>query len=434
MTGVLRDDGLSPGVLLAGRYRLIDRIGLGGMAVIWRAHDETLDRLVAVKVLDLSLSSDVRLRDLVRREAWAGARLNHPDVASVHDFVHLGAFGMLVMQLVEGEPLADLIAAGPLEWSDAVRIGARVAAVLDHAHHRGVVHRDITPDNVVIHGEQVTVLDFGIAAKIGEPDDDSTGASFGTPAYVAPERLDGTPAHAATDVYALGVILYEMLSGRVPFKVRGWDDVAAEHPRPIPLRTPGAPAALEILIRRMLSRDPHERPRAAEIRSRLEGMLAPSRRRSVAAVVSVVAVLTALIALWRPWNAPQTPVNLPTQPAPSSAVPSVASTPSPSASQTGAPYIPIPPSLTPSVTPPPMTEQQARSAFYMLVNDGVAAGTIRSDVGLDLEQMVRNATQLSHLDSVRAKINDRDRERSVPESLASQLRSALDSVARAMQA
>jgi serine/threonine-protein kinase len=156
----MADDGLSPGDLLAGRYRLIDRVGAGGMAVIWRAHDETLERLVAVKVLDLSLSGDARMRDLVRREAWAAARLNHPDVASVHDFVQVGDFGVLVMQLVEGSPVADLIAAGPLPWQEALRIGMRVAQVLDHAHHRGVIHRDITPDNIVVHGDRVTVLDF----------------------------------------------------------------------------------------------------------------------------------------------------------------------------------------------------------------------------------------------------------------------------------
>src|SRR5688572_26743395 len=231
------------------------------MAVIWRAHDETLERLVAVKVLDLALSGDARMRDLVRREAWAAARLNHPDVASVHDFVVDGDHvGVLVMQLVEGEPLADLIALGPLPWRETVRIGLRIARVLALAHSRGVIHRDITPDNVVVEADRVTVLDFGIAARVGEPDEDSTGASFGTPAYVAPERLDGTPAQTATDVYALGVVLFEMMTGRVPFKVAGWDDVATDHgPVPTP-RPPGAPRRLSILVRCMLDRDPAERP------------------------------------------------------------------------------------------------------------------------------------------------------------------------------
>src|SRR5688500_18627737 len=114
----MTDDGLTPGDLLAGRYRLIDRLGSGGMAVIWRAHDETLERLVAVKVLDLSLAGDVRMRELVRREAWAAARLNHPDVAGVHDFIQLGDFGVLVMEVVEGTPVADLIAAGPMPWRE----------------------------------------------------------------------------------------------------------------------------------------------------------------------------------------------------------------------------------------------------------------------------------------------------------------------------
>lgn len=435
----MREDGLSPGDLLAGRYRLIDRIGLGGMAVIWRAHDETLDRLVAVKVLDLSLSSDIRLRDLVRREAWAGARLNHPDVASVHDFVHLGAFGMLVMQLVEGEPLADLIAAGPLPWADAARIGARVAAVLDHAHHRGVVHRDVTPDNVVIHGDQVTVLDFGIAARIGEPDDDNTGASFGTPAYVAPERLDGTPAQTATDIYALGVILYEMLTGRVPFRVRGWEDVASAHGSPSPI---GVHPRLEALVLRMLSRDTSMRPRASEIKAQLDAMVAPARSRIPAIAAGLVAVAVAALALWRPWHVTSPGAVPSVSPSPypvvvtvpsvmPSPVPSAPASPTPSRPAPTVPVITAPPS---SPSPSPVTKQQAVAAINSLIDDGMASGAIRDDAGLDLKQMVRNATEVSHLDSVRMKIDDREREGSVTSELAGDLRSAVDTLSTAMRA
>jgi serine/threonine protein kinase len=409
----MTDDGLTPGDLLGGRYRLIDRIGAGGMAVIWRAHDETLDRLVAVKVLDLSLNSDTTTRDLVRREAWATARLNHPDVASVHDFVHLGHFGVLVMQLVAGEPLADTIAAGPLPWGEALRIGLRVAQVLDHAHHRGVVHRDITPDNIVVDGERVTVLDFGIAARIGEPDEDSTGSSFGTPAYVAPERLDGTPARTATDVYALGAVLFEMLTGRVPFKVRGWADVTA-NPGPIPvIRVPGLPATVNEIVRQMLARDPSDRPRAAEVAQVLAQALRPRRSLAAPALVTAAAAAVAAAFIWWPSPSPSPPVAQPSVPASASA----------------------PASVVPQAVPTPaLTRASALSTVMRTISDGVAGGQIRPDAGLDLQQLVRNAVEASQLDGVEDKIAAREREGAITPAVARQLRAAVAALAATMRA
>lgn len=404
----MTDDGLSPGDLLGGRYRLIDRLGAGGMAVIWRAHDETLDRLVAVKVLDLTLSGDARMRDLVRREAWAAARLNHPDVANVHDFVHLGHFGMLVMQLVPGEPLADTIAAGPMPWGEALRIAQRVALVLDHAHHRGVVHRDITPDNIVVDGERVTVLDFGIAARIGEPDEDSSGSSFGTPAYVAPERLDGTPAQTATDVYALGVVLFEMLTGRVPFKVRRWDDLATD-PGPMPsLHINGMPAAVNGLLRRMLVRDPAQRPRAGEVADALGKALRPKRSLAAPALVTAAAAAVAAAFIW--WPSPQS-------------VPSSVPSPAPSAS--------VAPQSTPQPTPV-LTRDTALHALLAAINNGVASGQIRPDAGLDLKQLVQNASRLADLATVDEKITAREREGAITPGTARDLHMAVAALASTM--
>jgi serine/threonine-protein kinase len=411
----MTDDGLSPGDLLAGRYRLIDRLGAGGMAVIWRAHDETLDRLVAVKVLDLTLNGDARTRDLVRREAWAAARLNHPDVASVHDFVHLGHFGVLVMQLVSGEPLADTIAAGPLPWGEALRIASRVALVLDHAHHRGVVHRDITPDNIVVDGDRVTVLDFGIAARIGEPDDDGTGASFGTPAYVAPERLDGTPAQTATDVYALGVVLFEMLTSRVPFKIRNWDDLALE-PGPVPaLPINGLPGAVGDLVRRMLARDPAARPRAAEVAAVLGQALRPRRSLAAPALVTAGAAAVAAAFIWWPAPAPQVAATLPTS------TPRPTATTGPSASQSVAPQ-----------PTPALTRDTALHAVLSTISDGVAKGQIRPDAGLDLQQLVQNARATSDLDGVQQKITTREREGAISAGAARELKAAVAALAATM--
>src|SRR5262245_42524070 len=210
------------GDLLARRYRLIDRVGAGGMSVVWRARDEVLDRLVAVKWLGSELADDDLYRDLVRREAWATARIKHPAVANVYDYGEVAGRGgqqlaYVVMEMLDGESLADRLRLGRIPWQEAVAICAQVADALATAHEQGVVHRDISPDNVMLTSSGVRVFDFGIAAPIGEPDDDATGSTFGTPAYVAPERLDGQPAQTATDVYSLGVMLFEMLTGHPPF-------------------------------------------------------------------------------------------------------------------------------------------------------------------------------------------------------------------------
>ncbi|GIF99751.1 hypothetical protein Cci01nite_48450 [Catellatospora citrea] len=404
---------LRAGDLMVERYRLIDRIGVGGMAVIWRARDETLDRLVALKVLDPRLYGDERLRELARREAWAVARLNHPDVAGVHDFVRTSTpdgqeIAVIVLQLVAGEPLADRIALGALPWREAVRIGVRIAAVLEVAHRRGVVHRDITPDNVMVHGEQVTVLDFGIAARVGEPDDDSTGASFGTPAYVAPERLDGMPAEPATDVYALGVVLYEMLTGRPPFRVRGWDDVAADHGPVVPPDVPELPRSVAAMVTAALRRDPAGRPSAAEVARVLRAVPARSPRRllPMAVVAAGVAVLGALVWTLPTRESPRDPgqaVGTPPASTPgfgaqsASPAPSGSTSPTPALSPTAngsrpAPSTPPPAGQSPSPLPV-LTVKQAQDAALKTIDDAARDGKVRTDVATDLRNTVNNLVQ-----------------------------------------
>lgn len=444
----MTDNGLRSGDLLGERYRLIDRIGAGGMSVIWRAKDETLDRLVAIKVLDPDLAGDERLRELARREAWAAARLNHPDVASVHDFVRCVRRGqeiaIIVLQLVPGDPLAERIALGPLPWREAVRIAGRVASVLSVAHRAGVVHRDVTPDNIMVHGHKVTVLDFGIAARVGEPDDDSTGATFGTPAYIAPERLDGTPAQAATDVYALGVVLHEMLTGTVPFRVRGWDDVAVDHGQPPAPLVAGLPRKVSEIIQRCLRRDPHERPHATEVAMVLDRVVAsPPRRwlRVGAFAAGGAVVVSALATAW--WFggdqlAPRgvaAATSSPTSPAiatPSAQSPSPAGTTSPASSATPRP--PTTPAPTPTRAPVPVpvtpTVGAALATVMDTIDTGLAHGQVRDDVALDLRQTIRNVANNSStkalLDQgakdVRTKINSREREGSLDPGLAERLR------------
>ncbi|WP_329104094.1 protein kinase [Micromonospora sp. NBC_01699] len=265
---------LYAGGLLARRYRLIDQIGAGGMSVIWRARDEVLDRVIAIKVLAASLAADARFRDMVREEARAAAQLVHPHVTAVHDYGEEIApngtvTAFVVMELLTGEELETLLLDGPLPWAEAVEICAQVAEALAAAHELGIVHRDITPSNIMMTSVGAKVLDFGIATHIGAPDEDEDGETFGTPAYVAPERLDGTPAQPATDTYSLGVLLYETLTGRVPYPAETWDDLteALRTGGPVPPLTgvPDLPPRVADACLRCLVRAPADRPTAYEV-------------------------------------------------------------------------------------------------------------------------------------------------------------------------
>jgi serine/threonine-protein kinase len=257
---------------LGGRYRLVQRIGVGGMSEVWRGHDEVLDRPVAVKIMAPSLEGtlgELVTTDLVRTEARSAARLAHPNVAGVHDFGTSQTPGRdvpyIVMELVEGQTLGDHLDSGPLDWRIAVRVGAEVAAALAAAHAEHVVHRDIKPSNIMLTPAGAKVLDFGIAAATGSPDPDPDGPVMGTPAYVAPERFDGLPATPATDMFALGVLLYHSISGRLPWQAATntqlIDRQRNEHPDPLP-HFDGLPPEVLDMCSRCLDPDPLERPTA----------------------------------------------------------------------------------------------------------------------------------------------------------------------------
>ncbi|WP_305076018.1 MULTISPECIES: serine/threonine-protein kinase [Micromonospora] len=275
---------LHAGRLLARRYRLIDQIGAGGMSVIWRARDEVLDRTVALKVLAPSLAADARFRDMVREEARSAAQLVHPHVTAVHDYGETLApdgsiTSFVVMELLAGEELEYRLTEGPLPWPEAVEIGAQVAEALAAAHRLGIVHRDITPANVMMTPVGAKVLDFGIATHVGAPDEDEDGGTFGTPAYVAPERLDGAPAQPATDIYSLGVLLYETLTGQVPYPADTWEQLGAaleSGDEPPPLEVPGLPSEVVRICLRCLSRQPRDRPTAHQVALALRDQLLPA--------------------------------------------------------------------------------------------------------------------------------------------------------------
>ncbi|MEH1168597.1 protein kinase [Micromonospora sp. CPCC 205539] len=409
---------LHPGRLLARRYRLIDQIGAGGMSVIWRARDEVLDRVVALKVLAPSLAADARFRDMVREEARAAAQLVHPHVTSVHDYGETVApdgsiTSFVVMELLNGEGLELRLIEGPLPWAEAVEVGAQVADALAAAHRLGIVHRDITPANVMMTAVGVKVLDFGIATRVGAPDEDEDGATFGTPAYVAPERLDGAPAQPATDVYSLGVLLHEALTGRVPYPAATWEQLSAalaSGPPPTLADVPDLPPAVARICLRSLAKDPADRPTARQVATTMRDQLLPndagpgdagpgdagpgdagpgdagpgrSRRWPVLLLVpAVLAVGVALaVAALLPdeRSAPQTrPTASPV--APTSIVPPATEPSRPA----------TPPSITVSPDPRPGTLVEAANRVDALIGAGVTAGEIRADVGTDLRNELRN--------------------------------------------
>lgn len=269
--------------LLAGRYRLVERLGAGGMSVVWRGFDEVLGRQVAVKVLPPSTSADPSFRRRLRAEAQAAARLTHPHITNVYDYgeattVDGEPVPYVVMELVDGESLAAVLArVRLLPWPTAVRISAEVAAALAAAHARGIVHRDVTPANVMLTASGAKVVDFGISALIGENDTDDDGSLLGTPAYLAPERLEGGQVSPATDVYAVGLLIYRMLIGQLPWDVGTTTALLRAHqytePEPMP-PVDGLPPQVDALIGRCLEKRPADRPSSAEMAHVLAGVSA----------------------------------------------------------------------------------------------------------------------------------------------------------------
>ena len=262
---------------LADRYELDSLIGRGGMAEVWRATDRRLHRPVAVKILNQLSLGDPAALERFRREALVVGRVTHPNIVAAYDFGTEDDRPYLVMELVTGQTLHDRIADGPLPIAEATRVAAQIAAALDAAHRAGVVHRDIKPQNVIVLPDGlVKVLDFGIA-RLQEATGGLTRTAtvVGTSHYMAPEQASGQPADGRTDLYALGCVLYAMLTGAPPFPDGNAMTVLYQHlhqqPRPIRELRPEVPAALSDLVTRLLAKRPADRPEsAAEVRRQLE--------------------------------------------------------------------------------------------------------------------------------------------------------------------
>lgn len=253
--------------VLQGRYELRGEIGRGGMATIWRAYDRELDREVAVKLLHPQYAGDPEFLERFRREARAAAGLTHPNVAAIFDVGQDTQSGapFIVMELVEGDDLKSRIRRGGAAPERFVRqVGATVASALEFAHRRGLVHRDVKPQNILLGLDgRVRLSDFGIAQALNASSLTRTGAVMGTVQYMAPEVVRGQPASAASDVYSLGVVLYELATGQQPFRGDSDMAVALAHVESMPASprqvNPAVPADLEAIILRALAKRPSER-------------------------------------------------------------------------------------------------------------------------------------------------------------------------------
>jgi len=318
-------DAGSPMALELGPYRVIREIGAGGMGVVYEGLDARLGRRVALKLLPPEWSRDAGAKERFVREARAAAALDHPNICNVHD-VGESDDGQLfiVMAHYEGETLAHKIARGPLPPAEARELAIQVARGLERAHAAGIVHRDVKPSNIMVTEvepgdirasqglppDRAKILDFGIAQVAGGAGVTHRGESPGTPAYMSPEQASGDPVDERTDVWSLGVVLYEMLTGRRPFV--GGDaraviyQILNREPEPVEKLCPGLPIPLTRAVKRAMAKDPAQRQQSiAELRAELEHTLVPRsgrigfpRWRPLAATLAAVAGLSALGGWW----------------------------------------------------------------------------------------------------------------------------------------
>jgi eukaryotic-like serine/threonine-protein kinase len=256
--------------LLAGRYRLINQIAAGGVGEVWRAEDQMLARPVAVKLLLADYAQHAETRARFRFEAQHAASLSHPAIAQVYDY-HEGNAEFrpfLVMELIDGPSLAEVLAAGPIDPERVMDIVAQAAAGLAAAHQAGLVHRDIKPANLLLTSDgQVKITDFGIAHAAGSAPITHHGQLIGTPAYLAPERVAGQTAGPPSDLYSLGILAHECLTGARPYEGTPMEIVLAHGQRALPALPWSVPAPVAGFIGELTARDPAARPASARLAS-----------------------------------------------------------------------------------------------------------------------------------------------------------------------
>ena len=334
---------LTPGTRL-GAYEVLALLGSGGMGEVYRARDTRLERVVAIKVLPASVAGDPDRRQRLDREARAISSLNHPHICTLYDVGHQDGVDYLVMELLEGQTLAERLTKGALPLDQAVQYATQLADALDVAHRHGIVHRDLKPANIFIarsgpSGTTIAkLLDFGIAkaAALGPVAATASatltdeGTLLGTLQYMAPEQLEGRGADTRSDLFAFGAVLYEMLTGRRAFPGESQASVIAavldSEPPPLSVGQSLTPPALEYLVKTCLAKNPDERWQAAgDVRRQLEWIAASARSaatettaglrvRRQLRLMRTLALLTSLVALiivgglsWYVWTGPTAP-------------------------------------------------------------------------------------------------------------------------------
>ncbi|HVG06620.1 MAG TPA: tetratricopeptide repeat protein [Thermoanaerobaculia bacterium] len=344
---------LEPGDLLAGRYRIQERIGSGGMGVVYRAFDQELGICIAVKVLRPDLAGDGRVETRLRRELLLNRQVSHRNAVRIHDIGQDGGYLFLTLDLVEGRSLREVLRGdGPLSPDRAVGIARQLALALEAAHAEGIIHRDLKPPNVLVNGEgRAWITDFGVARSLHDRGPTRTGSVIGTLAYLSPEQARGEVVDGRSDLYALGIMLFEMLTGELPFKGGSTAEDMAQRltgaSRDIRTLREDVPAWLASVIRRLLQRDPEHRfQNARELIDALDGHRRFSRRfsrsfalppaaRRAAAVLAVTASLAAAWVVHVERNQPDTTPAVP--PVLASAVPRYTVAVLPLADETGKP-------------------------------------------------------------------------------------------------
>lgn len=306
-----------------GAYRIERALGRGGMGVVWLAFDTTLQRRVALKLVDDPADDDTT-RARVLREARSAAALNHPNICTIHEVGNVSGIAFIAMEYVDGPSLRDRLDAGRLQLREVLHYGTQAAEALSHAHEHGVIHRDFKAANAIVAGERLKVVDFGLARRVGASAADATtvetlaapGGAAGTPYAMAPEQVRGMEADARSDIWALGVLLYEMVSGAPPFRAPTIPELFSSILRDEPARPPKTvPSELKAVIERCLAKDPaHRFQRAADVRATLAKIasrplpnrvwpVAPSRPLTLAAAaVILVGVMAAGVS--RGWLRP----------------------------------------------------------------------------------------------------------------------------------
>ena len=259
------------GKLLDNRYEILERIGTGGMAVVYKGRDQRLNRLVAIKILKEELAQDAEFRRRFHDESQAVAMLSHPNIMAVYDVSRSDSLDYIVMELIDGITLKQYMQkkGEPLNWRESLHFITQIMRGLSHAHSRGIIHRDIKPHNImVLRDGSVKVADFGIARLVSAAQNTLTQEALGSVHYISPEQARGSHIDCRSDIYSAGVVLYEMLTGRLPYEGDSPVSVAIQHINSIPLSpreiNPDIPEALEAITMKAMASDVEKRYASAD--------------------------------------------------------------------------------------------------------------------------------------------------------------------------